>query len=176
LIYDPYDDLLLALTNEDDRGVEHVLKNNDIDINYADGHLVAVAVAWGNLDVLKLLESYGADLKKDKFLSSSCQYGALDVVKFLASRGADLTHDDNYPLNIAVMYEQFDVLRYLIESGVPPVFDIYLHTELTILRYNNLSMLEYMKDVGFDFSVFDDTYENLIERNKKKAIKEVLTN
>jgi hypothetical protein len=176
LIYDPYDDLLLALTNEDEKGVEYTLKNNEIDINYADGHFVAVAVAWGKISVLETLKEYGADLTKGKFLTSACQYGDLVVVEYLASIGSDIHCDDNYPLTISIMYEQFDVLRYLIKSGVPPVFDIHLITELTILRYNNLSMLEYMKDVGFDFSVFDDTYENLIERNKKKAIKEVLTN
>ena len=118
---------------------------------------------------------YGADLNRSSFIASAAEYGYINVVRYLDERGVKLDVDDDYPFIRAFDEEHFDVIQYIVERTPNRQFDPDFVFDHHILEYRNLDVLYYLYEEGFDFTVFGDTFENLIERNKKQSIKKVLT-
>ncbi len=85
-----------------------------------EGTPLYVAVKRGNLDMVRLLYEYRADLLvKGRFnpLVATCIDGRLTILKYLVKVGANLFTIDNPPLVFtACAAGQLDVLKYLMEE------------------------------------------------------------
>lgn len=82
---------------------------------------IVIAVATGNLDIIKYLVEHGADIHiaHDFPLREASERGYLDIVKYLVEKGANINDVDIYtkPLSLASENGHLDVIKYLVENG-----------------------------------------------------------
>jgi Ankyrin repeats (3 copies) len=67
-----------------------------------------------NLDMIKLLVSYGATLTSSVFESVSNDY---DAIKYLIDAGMDINFDNGLPLRTAAKNGRLDIMKLLIDNG-----------------------------------------------------------
>jgi ankyrin repeat protein len=89
---------------------------------------IAVAIEEGkDIEVLKLLDRYGADVKRKGLLALAANEGRVDIVEYLLKAGASISedvedcvllpHDKGSALHVAAAEDQLDVVRTLVEKG-----------------------------------------------------------
>jgi DNA-binding transcriptional regulator YhcF (GntR family) len=67
-----------------------------------------------NLDMIKLLVSYGATLTNEIFAKAANDYGA---VKFLIDAGMDVNFEQSLPLRKAVALNNLEIVKLLLDNG-----------------------------------------------------------
>jgi ankyrin repeat protein len=67
-----------------------------------------------NLDMIKLLVSYGATLTNEIFAKAANDYGA---VKFLIDAGMDVNFEQSLPLRKSVALNNLEIVKLLLDSG-----------------------------------------------------------
>ena len=81
------------------------------------------AIRWaaecGHLDVVKYLVSVGAHIRCDKCKCALPVSRHIDIIKYLVSQGADMRANGDYAIRWASWFQYFEVVRYLIQTGVP---------------------------------------------------------
>lgn len=101
------------------------------------------AVSRGNLEIVKLLISYGAEFKnkldETHCLNEAVEKNYIDIVKFLIEKGADASShdaDDNFPLLISAASGNVAITKLLLEYGCD-VNDCSrgIHTPLSVASY-----------------------------------------
>lgn len=98
-----------------------------------NNHPIRVAAIRGNLDMIRLLVSAGADLhaaddkvlgyacRDDKVLGYACQEGNVPVVRYVLAQGVDLIQIGERMLRDAILgynkkpKESFEIIRLLVE-------------------------------------------------------------
>lgn len=83
------------------------------------------AVREGDIDKIKEMQNYGADISMTDFdrrniLHTACSVGKLDIVKYCLENGVSVHIRDNYdisPLHEAVIADQHDIIRLLRHCG-----------------------------------------------------------
>lgn len=116
------------------------------------------------------------DWRGRTLLSSACKYGNLDIVKMLISHGADVnTHDicGITPLMLAFIYGQFYVAEYLINHGANiNALDNYgknarqfiYNNNNDYYNYNYTALYKFIRESGLKTSYLDiDIDNNYIE-------------
>jgi len=92
--------------------------NNRFNLHFA----MVIAVQNNRLNVLKYLESIGADIhaRDDIALRWAAKHGALNSVRYLIERQANVHANNDQALQWAVKGNRQDVVRYLISNGANP--------------------------------------------------------
>jgi len=113
-----------------------------------------LAVAIGNIEIVKFLVSRGADVKEQGLLHSAVDGGNIEIVKFLISRGADVKEQGL--LHSAVDGGNIEIVKFLVSNGA----DInarardrdFWAREITPLdmaeQRSNTEMVKYLESVG----------------------------
>ncbi|KAF2668528.1 ankyrin [Microthyrium microscopicum] len=89
---------------------------------------IAVAIEEGkDLEIIKLLARYGADVKRKGLLAMAANEDRVDVIEYLLESGASinedvgdcvlLPHDKGSALHVAAAEDHLDVVRTLVEKG-----------------------------------------------------------
>jgi ankyrin repeat protein len=89
---------------------------------------IAVAIEEGkDLEIIKLLVKYGADVKRKGLLAIAANEGRVDVVEYLLEQGVDLDedvgacvllpHDKGSALHVAAAEGKIDVVKVLVKRG-----------------------------------------------------------
>jgi ankyrin repeat protein len=89
-----------AVANNDKKKINELI--SFVDVNYDDDHAISRASAEGNLNIVKLLVSYGADIHvyDDEPLRNAASHGYIRVIKYLVSQGANIhAHSEGALLN-----------------------------------------------------------------------------
>lgn len=132
----------LSFVNEDGESFIYFMINEDFPLEEVEYALQKGAPAYGkktpyrepvikaiskkNLDMIKLLEKYGASLKttNDTNYKSALAYavsnGNFDIVKYCIERGckfSDIPKDEPPPVFNAIRNENFELAEYLIKNG-----------------------------------------------------------
>ncbi|PVV01741.1 hypothetical protein BB560_003830 [Smittium megazygosporum] len=91
----------------------------DLSINTLNER-VKIACNHGNLDVLKLLFRFGANIEDNKSiaLSTACNRGHFEIVEYLLDSGIDIHADNEIALMSASKAGNVQMIKLLIENGV----------------------------------------------------------
>lgn len=154
-----YSPLCLATRSGHIEIVKLFFENPSIVLSYEH---IALATQWaageGELEILKFLESHGADIhyNKDWALCCGIRYGHVDVVKFLLENKADPTVHDNYPIRYAPLSNKCEILRLVLENGG----DVHANGEEALLHAaasGHLDMVKLLVQYGADVhKVYDE--------------------
>lgn len=132
----------LSYVDKDGESVVYYMIYNDLPIEEIEYALQKGAPAFGkktpyrepvfyaidkkNLDLIKLLEKYGASLKTTNdthyksALAYAVSYGNFDIVKYCIERGckfSDIPKNEPPPVFNAIGFENFELAEYLIKNG-----------------------------------------------------------
>ena len=117
---------------------------------------LTVAVRNGNLDCVKVLLKYGADIEErgdfmhnykihksctPLFIAATC--GNDEILRFLVENGANVNATEDFgltPLMAAVSNQLLDAVTFLIDQGA----------DLNLLDSSGLTALHYASEVSFD--------------------------
>jgi len=130
------------------------IEANGGDLSIFHNMCLRTAVLNGQLDILKyLISKYPTmiDAVLKIIFTSHCDK-QLDMVEFLVNHGAVITNMEY--LHLAVEYNNFDMVKYLVSKGVPIKADDH-DILLLAIESNNLDMVKYLVSKGIDV-----TYDN----------------
>ena len=95
-------------------------KIEEVKPDYSKSTPLSVAIYQGDMNFIKKLVSYGADVNKEKNrltpLMIAARYNNVEVIQYLISKGADLDHKNDLGLTAASYAEisnATDVVAYL---------------------------------------------------------------
>ncbi|KAJ3040312.1 hypothetical protein HDV00_011192 [Rhizophlyctis rosea] len=111
-------DLLLPITDGNPTAIKLLLKAGAIIDD--EGEYLNEAAETGNVEIVKLLIEYRADVHADTHwgcLYKAVEGGSVDVVKVLLEAGADVDGYTESPLLTAVGKGYTDIVRALVEAG-----------------------------------------------------------
>lgn len=121
-------EIRLAIRNGDIRSLSDLLESHPDQINTVTpfGTWLHLASRVGNLDVVKRLVEFGADVNKvaGTFetgpLTTAISSGHIEVVRYLLSIGAefDLTEPFRNPLFVAINDGNLELVKLLVEQGM----------------------------------------------------------
>lgn len=102
--------------------VAELLINKGADINQSKA--LVEAAYWGHYDIVKMLIDSKANINEKTYYGHTALYGAIEqkhfeIVKLIVASGADVnkTLIDSPPLHVAVMRDDIDVIRFLLDKG-----------------------------------------------------------
>jgi len=141
-----------------------VLKNileTGVDINVPGGFTTALsaAVNTGNIDVVKLLLDYGANVNIQDINGFTVIFSAdikNDILKLLITAGVDVNIQDKYGKTALFFFENINNLRLLIEAGA--ILDIQDNEGRTALFYADYignAIVELFIEYGADVNIQD---------------------
>lgn len=117
-----------AMKNADIALIKKMLKNNRelVRLTTVFGTFLHDAAKMGNLELVKVLIEYGADINKNETLhqcrplASAAEKGNLNIVKYLYDNGAeyDLSEFLRNPLIKAIDGGNLEVVKFLVESDL----------------------------------------------------------
>lgn len=108
-----------------------------------------------NIEMIKLLISYGADLNIHHGMYGTClakvaTKGDVDLFRYLMSNGADLSECENICMKNAADAGNVDMLEFLISLGC----DIHFNTDeilISAVKSNSIEMLSFLYIIGCNF-------------------------
>lgn len=134
----------------------------DLNAKTSKGHTpVYIAAYFSHVDVVKLLDEYGADIDSESLMKVSCLKERLEVVKYLVSKGCDVNARDLHgvtPVIWAGSWFNFDVVEYLMDCGADVEgCDVDGQTLLHFASYSQgLEMVKSLVKKGCDVNAKDD--------------------
>jgi ankyrin repeat protein len=118
--------LAIAVSNGVISNVRYLLDSEfDCNVLYREDPIIYWAIQSGQLEIVKLLYDYGANLNAANDYNMTPLYDAsannlIDIVKFLIEKGALLDEPSNdgcTPLMIACCYDNIEIVKLLIAGG-----------------------------------------------------------
>ena len=163
--------LNLAIIKDDYDIVKFLVKHDVYDFNSSDPKLGRTplnrAVAWGNVDIVKLFMSHGANIHTTDVEGTSPLHFAvksMEMTKFLIDQGANINQCDQYgytPFTGAIEVGTIDIVKFLVANGADVNFiDGYSWTPLgKAIHCNNLEIVKYLIQQGADVNLIDNEGE-----------------
>lgn len=152
-----------AMKNADIKTIKMILKENSelVRLTTVFGTFLHDAADYGNIEVIRTLIEYGADINKNETihecrpLACAAEKGHLEVVKYLYSKGAefDVSTLLRNPLFKAIDGDHIDVVKFLIARGInlDIKYDTYAFGEIDALMYaksyRKEGIYDYIKDI-----------------------------
>jgi ankyrin repeat protein len=148
------------IASQDISDLRNILETG-VDINVPGGGTTALSVAvnTGNIDVVKLLLDYGANVNIQDINGFTVIFSAAiknDILKLLITAGADVNIQDKYGKTALFFFENIDNLRLLIEAGA--ILDIQDNEGRTALFYADYignAIVELFIEYGADVNIQD---------------------
>lgn len=148
------DDYRFAILHAAEKGHLHILNyffdNNLVDFNSFSEGVIRYAAIGGQLEIIKLFMSKGAEYGDNNAFELSAEYGHMDVLKFLEENGAvNKAEDYNDALHEAASQGRLDIVKYLISKGA----DIHYDNDKALnssFNSNNFEVSDYLISIGAD--------------------------
>lgn len=119
-------------------------------------------------DIKIIIEDLGDDY--NKILLKSIEYHYMDGVKYAIDNGVDIKFDDGKPMTFALLYNNLDVIKMLLELD----YDYYsqeIMTSTSMIQDCNYDVVKYLLDnFKFDIYSIDTAINNLKYYSSKKDI------
>jgi hypothetical protein len=119
-------------------------------INYKDGECFIWACRAGNLEIAKLLYSYGCNINStDDFdntaFIAACQLDNSEVAKWLYSLGADIHYKQDEAFNRARYYGRFEIIKWMcdIDNYVDTLLNSYVSNSFVFIEIEILKLYGY---------------------------------
>lgn len=113
------------------------------------------ACYYGNYDIAKyLLENGAIATVNPKCIQQPVADGNIELVKLLMEYGADIRYKNDKPLYIACSFRHFDMVEFLISKGADPSSKSRKFL-LCALGSNNRRIIEIMRNNGMDIDSTD---------------------
>ena len=148
--------MYLDRNNEDDLKIINLMKQDNVnDIS------IETALFWasknGHLNVVKYLESKGADIRADDdyAIRWASHNGHLNVVKYLESKSANIRAENDEAIRRASLNGHLDVVKFLESKGA----DIRADNDCAIrwASFNDhLEVVKFLESKGADIRAYDD--------------------
>ena len=132
-----------------------------------------------NLDMIKLLVSFGATVTNEVFESIANDY---EGVKYVINAGMDVNFDSGAPLRKAIKVGNKDVIRILFENKADPSLRRWMGVRNCIDNLNT-DLLEFLKDLCLKYNqnprleTFmgnDSWIKNLEEKSGASEVRDIL--
>lgn len=110
------------------------------------------AVAYGHLEIVKLLFNYGAKVDEDSDDLCICfasMNGSLEIVKLLLKKGANIHSNNDYAFRLACTNGHLEVVKFLVSEGA----DINCNVKTCLgeaLRKKNFEIAKFLLDSGYN--------------------------
>jgi len=134
---------------------------------HAENNSLIFSSGYDNLDIIKYLIKHNVDVNnihsKNKILLNAVFRHNLDIIKYIVSEtDADIHYNNEALLIKACVYNEFEIIKYLVEGVCPKIgADIHVDDDkpfrLTVdhMRYN-LDMLKYFCEKGANIHANND--------------------
>ena len=142
----------------------------NININVYGGPLIVRAIDIGNLEIVRLLLSNGADpnstdLEGTPILSKAASNGNLEIVILLLESGVDIHIDPHEefsggpPLFFAISSENLEMIRFLLDRGADINQPEWYHNRtglwITVCRNKNIEISQFLLKNGANPNIRD---------------------
>lgn len=134
--------------------VKMILEELDVDINNSDHDFVGLCSLYGNLEILKLLISHGANFCPERIFRNMAVYGHYDCTKFLLELGVSPNVAQGEPLVHNCRAGRYQFVKLLLEYGA----DIHIKEGSALIvavEYGHYDIVQLLLDHGADTNAFD---------------------
>jgi ankyrin repeat protein len=179
-----YDDLISAVTEGNAKAVEKLLgegTNPNMENSFGPTP-IEIASRLGNLEIVRILAEYGANLNGHEFgpgavtpLMVASSKGNLEIVKFLLEKGVDVNYSSergHTALEGAAFNGHLDVVNYLlgkgadVTAGIP---DAYYS-----LAADKTGPNEAIKSIRVRLDVANELYDSLVTATQRNDLRQVV--
>jgi len=130
-----------------------LIKDLGLDVTLRDNFAIKNVIECGNLEMVKLFCSLGADINEGFEKASSI--GNFEIIKFLLDIGADVHYKNNIALNNLIIFGDVEMVKYLVDRGA----DIHVDSDNALVNaclFNNIDVVKYLIEIGADIHVEND--------------------
>ena len=164
-----FDSMFKAIENDDIDEVEHLI-NEGMNINsviLGKSNILTHAVYYGNINIIQLLLSHGADPNfpwGNSVLCEAVKNGDIEIVNLLLQYGANVNlrsgHWSRVPIHTAAKFNHFELIKILISHGADVnATDNKGITPLHLVsRFGNIRIVRFLVEHGADVNAEDDDY------------------
>ena len=134
-------------------------------------HFMNIAGSHGHLEILKYLQSLGADIhsNNDYPFRYAAKNGHINVVKYLLKNGVDIHVNNDEALSFALGNDQLEMAKFLIENGAN--LDLVKNRELVIAaREGRLNTVKFLIEKGANIHYRDDMALRDAQQNNHQKV------
>lgn len=158
-----------------------LLLESGADPRACDDLPICLVSKHGNMPFAKILIEAGADVAaKDNLPICLLSYANIDFIQMYINNGADITCRNNLPIVLAIRdAPNVEKLKYLVSVGADPLVNENKILKNACENYkdnNNISILEWVLDLGIDVNLIDKKFVLKIIKKHDNILLEYLIN
>ena len=173
---DKYNNYLIIACKYNNLYLVKLLIENGANINFIDNHEspLFVSIVNGNYLIFNFLIENGADINLSNGFENAffliCISGKYKMLKKLIKKGLDIHQQEEYGLNLAVLYKNYKIVKYLIKKGAD-INSLNSSPIKIAIEIGSVKIIKLMIKTGIEN--YDDCIQFSID-NKKTEITKLL--
>lgn len=157
-----------------------VLIDEGLDVNetnFLDTPLLALAIIYSDIDIVKLLIENGADIKENQLLAFALMFGDIEIIKLLIENGANIEFQNNSSLlEQALLFSNTEIIELCIEksSKFPQhiLFDVVQRKDGYIFDRKDIEkIIDNKKKLRTELYDSEEIYESIISKHSQESNK-----